>query len=198
MNEFESCRLVTKRLEMVAATLDHITAELEGPRRLASLLNVVIESGWPPGEYDRGAQVFFRTRLQEDGPAVIGWYNWYAIRRGGHDDYSILMAVGGYFGPPSDQGDVEIGFSVIPAWRNLGYATEMAKILTINAFADRRVRKVIAHVISQNFASCKVLTKCGFRYVGRDNESGNNRFEILRDSSSHNTLLQWTSQNRGN
>ena len=89
----------------------------------------------------------------------------------------------------------EIGFSVMPSWQNLGYATEMVEVLTVNAFADRRVHKVIAHVISRNFASCKVLTKCGFRYVGRDAESGNNRFEILRDSSAHNSLLQWTSQN---
>lgn len=173
-------KLSTNRLELIAATLDHICAELETPERLPFLLDAEVEPGWPPGEYDRGAQEFFRDRLKEGGVAVIGWYNWYAIRRGSPDQPSVLVGACGYFGPPSEGGEVEIGFSVMPTWQGMGYATEMAETLIENAFTDRRVRKVIAHTTVDNVASSKVLEKCRFVYVCTNEQSGNKRFEILR------------------
>jgi len=183
MNESKTIKLSTNRLELIAATLDHICAELEAPERLASLLDAQVEPGWPPGEYDRNAQEFFRDRLKEDGVAVIGWYNWYAVQRGSPYQPSVLVGAGGYFGPPSEEGEVEMGFSVMPAWQGLGYATEMAEALIVNAFADPRVHKVIAYTTTQNMASYKVLEKCRFEFVGRDEKSGNNRFEIRRNIS---------------
>jgi RimJ/RimL family protein N-acetyltransferase len=175
-------KLSTNRLELRAATLEHISAELEAPERLAFLLNARVEPGWPPGEYDRGAQEFFRDRLKEGGMAVIGWYGWYAIRRGSSDQPSVVVGACGYFGPPSERGEVEIGFSVMSTWRGLGYATEMARTLIDNAFADSRVRKVIAHTTDDNVASSRVLEKCGFVCVRTNEEFGNKRFEILRAS----------------
>ena len=65
-------RLSTNRLELVSATFDHVCAELESAQRLASLLKAHVKPGWPPGEYDRDAQRFFRDRLKEGGAAVIG------------------------------------------------------------------------------------------------------------------------------
>jgi RimJ/RimL family protein N-acetyltransferase len=183
MNKSKTVKLSTNRLELVAATLDHICAELEAPERLASLLNAQVEPGWPPGEYDRNAQEFFRDRLKEGGVAVIGWYSWYAVRRGSPYQPSVLVGAGGYFGPPNEEGEVEIGFSVMSVWQGLGYAIEMAEALIENAFTDIRVKKVIAHTTPVNLASCKVLEKCRFRYVCRDEESGNNLFEILRNTS---------------
>jgi len=181
MNKSISKKLTTNRLELVAATLDHVCAELETAERLASLLRAHVEPGWPPGEYDRDAQVFFRDRLKEGGTSVIGWYCWYAIRHGSPYQCPVLVGAGGYFGPPSEDGVVEIGFSIMPAWRNLGYATELAKCLIQNAFTDTRVKKVIAHTIPMNLASCMVLEKCGFNYVCRDEESGNNLYAIMRN-----------------
>jgi [ribosomal protein S5]-alanine N-acetyltransferase len=184
IRESRSFKLSTNRLELVAATLDHVYAELESPQQLASLLNVEVEPGWPPGEYDRSAQEFFRDRLREGGTAVIGWYGWYAIRRGSPNQSSVLVGAGGYLGTPSESGEVEIGLSVVPAWQGRGYATELVKALIANAFADPRVRKVIAHTTPQNLASCKVLEKSGFRSVGTNDGSDNIRFEILRNTLS--------------
>lgn len=172
-------RIFTKRLELAAATPEHVLAELEDPRRLAFLLNAAVEPGWPPGEYDRNAQEFFRERLLEGGPAAIGWYSWYAIRREGHGGPDVLAGAGGYFGPPDGEGEVEIGFSVMPAWRGLGFATEMAEALIFNAFADPRVFRVVARMEPRNSASRRVLEKCRFRCSG-DDEAGNRRYEILR------------------
>ena len=177
-----SGKLSTNRLDLVAATLDHIHAELEAPERLSSLLNALVEPGWLPGEYDRGAQEFFCDRMNEGGAAIIGWYVWYAILRKSPDVPAVLIGSGGYFGPPNDEGDVEIGFSVMPSRQGSGYATEIAEALIRNAFADLRVRKVIAHTTPSNLASCKVLEKCGFRRTREPEESGNILFEILRNT----------------
>ena len=182
MNESKPIKLSTNRLELIAATPDHICAELEAPKHLAFLLNSQVEPGWPPGEYDRGAQEFFRDRLIEGGVAVIGWYTWYAIRRGSPDQPSVVVGACGYFGPPSEGGEVEIGFSVMPAWQGMGYATEMARALIGHALTDSRVRKVIAHTTADNVASSKVLEKCRFVFVCTNEESGNKRFEILRNN----------------
>ncbi len=181
-------RLSAARLAVVAATLDHIHAELESPERLAALLQADIEAGWPPGEYDRGAQEFFRDRLREGGPETVGWYTWYAIRRGGPQ--RVLVGAAGFLGPPSEEGDAEIGFSIMPAWRGQGYATELVGMLLAWAFDDPRVRRILAHTTPQNAASCRVLEKSGFHLAGRAEESQTVRFELPRPPSS--ARPRWT------
>jgi RimJ/RimL family protein N-acetyltransferase len=173
--------LSTDNLDLIAATLDHVMAELESPEYLASLLNVRVEPGWPPGEYDRNAQEFFLERLKEGGPDAAGWYTWYAVKRGNQSGSSTLIGAGGYFGPPSEDGTIEIGFSVMPSWPGHGYGTEIASKLTEHAFTDSRVKKVIAHTAPENMASRKVLEKCGFSFVCMNEETGHNRFEIFRN-----------------
>ena len=192
MKVFELFRLLTSRLEMIAATPKHLEAELKSLDRLASFLNAEIEPDWPPGEYDRAAQEFFLSHLMEGGAAVAGWYNWYALYRVKPQLPMIAIGAGGYFGPPDERGEVEIGFSVMPAWRCQGYAAEIAEALTVNAFSDGRVDKVRAHTNPENTVSCRVLEKCSFTNVGLDEESGCYRYEILRDSSSHNALVRQT------
>ncbi|MGD9947308.1 MAG: GNAT family N-acetyltransferase [Desulfobulbus sp.] len=182
-------KISTDRLELVAATLDHVRAELESPERLATQLNAEVGFDWPPGEYDRNAQEFFRDCLQKGGSAVVGWYGWYAIR---DDQYSELIGAGGYLGLPCENGEVEIGFSIVNKWQSAGYATEMARALVINALADSRVQKIIAHTTPQNLASCKVLEKVGFKVVDTDEKLGRIRFEIHRNDPPQTKLIQPT------
>jgi RimJ/RimL family protein N-acetyltransferase len=185
VNEFKCVRLQTNRLELTAATFDHLCAEIESSERLACLLGARVEPGWPPGEYDRNAQEFFRYRLKEGGISVIGWYAWYAVRREELARSSILVGAGGYFGPPGEKGEVEIGFSVMPSSRREGFATEITEALVANAFNDMRVQNVVARTNPHNIASVKVLMKSGFRYVCRDRGSGTDLFQISRNQKSN-------------
>jgi len=180
MREIKSISLETDHLELIPATLEMINAEIEAPENLASLLNAQVEPGWPPGEYDRAAQDFFRDRLIEGGSAIIGWYGWYALKRRSLQQMAILVGAGGYFGPPDEDNGVEIGFSIMPAWQGFGYATELAEALVKHAFSYNRVQKVIAHTSPENVASRRVLKKCKFRLVCRESELGNDLFEISR------------------
>lgn len=183
MGETEQLRLFTKHLDLMAATLDQVQAELASIEQLAVLLGARVEPGWPPGEYDRGAQEFFRDRLVEGGPSVVGWYGWYAVLRGSGDQGPVLVGAGGYLGPPGEDGVVEIGFSVMPDWQGRGYATEMAEALVRKALADPGVHLVVAHTAPGNRASSRVLEKAGFCCVGEDGETGTVRFEIKAGKS---------------
>jgi [ribosomal protein S5]-alanine N-acetyltransferase len=166
----------TARLELLAATLDLIAAELAGPEALGALLGVPVPASWPPGEYDRDALEFFTARLVVGGPAALGWYNWYALSIGADGRRESLVAGAGYMGPPAD-GAVEIGYAVVPEARGRGFATEIVQALAERALSLEGVRRVIAHTLASNATSQGVLKRCGFRPAGPGTEPGLLRFE---------------------
>lgn len=171
-------QLYTQRLTLIAATLEHVRIELEAPEHLSILLDARVSSAWPTGEYDRAAMEFFRARLAEGGREVEGWYGWYAVRKADAQSPRALVGAGGYFGPPDAEGIVEIGYSVLPEWRRMGYASELVRALLERAFGQAQVTKVIAHTTEANPASIGVLLRCGFVAVGAGQEADTLRFEL--------------------
>jgi ribosomal-protein-alanine N-acetyltransferase len=165
----------TGRLDLVAATSAHLEAELVSPARLGSLLGANVPEGWPPGEYDRPAVEFFLARLTEN-PGAEGWYGWYAIERAADGRPATLVGAGGYFGPPGDDGTVEIGYSILPDFRGRGFATELVQALIARAFATPGVGRVIAHAFPENIGSAKVLERTGFVPAGPGREPGTVRY----------------------
>ncbi|MGA3155938.1 MAG: GNAT family protein [Steroidobacteraceae bacterium] len=163
MND-EKLTLRTARLELVATTLVHIEAELAGAQLLGALLGVRVPASWPPGEFDHDALKYFRSQLQKGGPACEGWYSWYGISTGADGQREQLVAAAGYFGPPSD-GQVEIGYSVIPEARGRGFAAEIVRALVDRAFEQSVIGHVIAHTNDANVPSTKLLLRQGFRRV---------------------------------
>lgn len=173
--------MTTERLDLVAATLAHLEAELESPRRLEAMLGAQAPEGWPPGEYDRPAIEFFRDRLAEN-PAAEGWYGWYAIERAAGGEPNVLVGAGGYFGPPGADGVVEVGYSILPDFRGKGYATEIVRALVARAFETPGIARVIAHAFPSNAGSIKVLERAGFSAAGPGREPGTVLFVLDRPS----------------
>jgi ribosomal-protein-alanine N-acetyltransferase len=169
--------LRTARIDLIAMTPDHCRAELQAPARLGERLGVVVPASWPPGLHDRDAVTFFLARLTEGGAPAIGWYGWYAVLRAADGQAATLVASGGYFGPPTGDGTVEIGYSVAPEWRARGLASEIVEALVARAFATPGVRRVAAEAHEENSASRRVLARCGFRQVGTGREPGFLRHE---------------------
>ena len=170
----------TVRLDLVAARLEHLAAELANLQQLGQLLGAEILASWPPGEFDRFAITYFHDRLACDGESAAPWYAWYAIRRATADVPATLIASGGYFGPPSNDGTVEIGYSVVPEWRRHGYATEMVGGLLSRLADTPGINRVLAECDVQNVASIGVLTRCGFRRIGKGHEPHFDRFQLDR------------------
>lgn len=83
-----------------------------------------------------------------------------------HRASATVIGSCGYTGTPNPDGIVEISYGTDPDHRGKGYATEAAGALVAYAFGDPRVRVVRAHTLPEANASTRVLTKCGFHYIG--------------------------------
>jgi hypothetical protein len=71
----------TARLDLIASSVDHLCAEQQAYEDLGVMLGVKVPEGWPPGLYDQEAITYFLEWMAQGGPAVEGWYGWYAILR---------------------------------------------------------------------------------------------------------------------
>jgi len=85
---------------------------------------------------------------------------------------NVVVGMGGFTGPPSD-GVVEVGYSVAPAHRGRGHATDAVRLWLDHA-AAAGVSLVRAHTLPVESASTTVLEKLGFERVARldDAEAG--------------------------
>ena len=59
----------------------------------------------------------------EAAPDRVGWFGWYALAPSEVAGSAVLVASGGFKGPPQ-AGAVEIGYAVLPQYQGRGYATE--------------------------------------------------------------------------
>lgn len=173
--------LHTRRLEMLAATLEDIQAEISDRASLGPKLGAAVPDSWPPGEYDDDALRFFEEQLVAS-PKSSRWLSWYVMSVEDSCD-RVLVGAAGYLGPPDDDGIVEIGYSLIPESRGKGYATEAVNALAANALADPDVQRIIAHIEAANHASAAVLRRCGFEAVGPGESPSSLRFERRRPSA---------------
>jgi len=178
----ERIELHTERMILVAATPDHLRAEIESPLKLGSLLDADVPADWPPGEYDPHAREFFLDRMVRSGAPAAGWYVWYAVRRASAGVRASLLGAGGFLGPPNAEGEVEIGYSMSRAWMGQGYTREMVRGLASRALSDPRVTRILAHTSEENSPSRSILEGTGFRVAGAGTAPGNIRYEMCRDS----------------
>ena len=142
---------------VTALTLD---AELADSReQLADALGVEIGE-WPPdgGEWDRAAVEFFRQRVDDD--ATRTWGPAYVIA----DDR--LVGTTGFFGPPDEAGEVEIGYSVCRSERRRGIATSAVAELCALAIAGG-CASIRARTTADNVGSISVLGHNGFSESAR-------------------------------
>jgi len=170
----------TKRLELVAADEAMTEAERFDRTRFSHLLGARIPAEWPPESLIDALAVFHL--LIHERPDLRGWLAWYALLppdEPGASASPLLVAGGGFKGGPDPRGMVEIGYSVLPAYRRRGIATEIVGALVAWAFAHPTVHGVEAETAPENRASRRVLEKCGFRRNGQGSEGGL-RFECMK------------------
>ena len=157
-----SC-LEATRITLICATPGLLRAEATSRTALAGALGVSIPDSWPADEV-AGLATLYADQL-DSHPDHEGWLSWYAT------DKVLQCLVGsiGFKGPPC-AGRVELGYSVLPLFQRLGYATEMTTLLTCWALANVNADTVVARVVATNTASLRVLSKAGFAQIGGLNE----------------------------
>ncbi|MFI7601831.1 GNAT family N-acetyltransferase [Actinoplanes sp. NPDC049681] len=109
-----------------------------------------------------------RAEQIEQDPAAAEWVARAAVADG------RVVGHGGFHGPPDDEGRVEVGYSVDPAYRRRGFAKAMLAELIRRAEGDPRVRVVRASIRPDNTASLATIAGFGFEAVGEqwDAEDG--------------------------
>ena len=122
-------------------------------------------------DYPSEGDVIIAGLLAGVGPAVADP----ADQAWGHrqvvEQASGLVVGGiGFFGPPREGGEVEVGYGVVPSRQGRGYATEALQAMLAMAWADPRVTAVVAGTDPGNAASQRVLEKAGFRQIADDGE----------------------------
>jgi RimJ/RimL family protein N-acetyltransferase len=148
-------------LLLIDATYNMLEAAGEDEVRLAKLLHAAVAQDW--------------AGFPESLPALLE-----ARRRDPHSPWGTLfflleeprtlIGMGGYKGEPDEQGVVEIGYAIAPAYQRRGFATRAARMLVQRAFADENVQAVEAQTLAHPNASTRVLEKVGLRRVGESSD----------------------------
>lgn len=134
------------------------------------MLGVTVPDNWPtfPDSMPQGYEI-----LKAD-PSSPNWGFYLFI----HASDRVLIGEGGFKGKPDEEGVVEIGYAIVPEYRQRGFATEAARGLTHYAFSHPEVNIVQAHTLKDGTASINVLKKLGMTFIStaHDPDEG----EVLR------------------
>jgi [ribosomal protein S5]-alanine N-acetyltransferase len=189
-------RIETPRLTLLPGTVPLLRAEgehvgnllrskLEDPNssrgKFEALLGADVATPWPPPSNDETSRQRMIRHL-EASPEP-GWGVWYILLKRGPGERAIVVGNGGFKGPPSADGTVEIGYSVVEGYQGLGIASEAVHAFVEHAFENPSVRRVKAEALADNVASIRVLEKNGFRSVGSGSEPGSVLFERLPETT---------------
>ena len=153
--------LETKRLRLISFSLELKKAAMSDRARLVEMLGVRIPEHWPGPDLVEALPFFVEN--MEKAPSEPAW-DFIAIHK---SDQSVIGDIG-FMGGPDQEGVVEVGYSIVPEYRNQGYATEMARGLITWAFEEKGIKVVIAACLDENIGSIKVLEKVGMRRLEPD------------------------------
>ena len=150
-------------------TSDRLVLHPLGPRDAARIIAGRPGDGehWHP-EYPFADELDpLRSLAAADSNRVDPVFTMYVIRR-----RADQLAIGGlgFFGPPDEDGTVEVGYGLVPAARGDGLATEALSAASVTAFASG-ARAIVADTTLDNVASQRVLEKAGFTETHRDERS---------------------------
>ena len=128
------------------------------PEQLEQALGIRVPRDWPLDDL-REILPDYVAALSDD-EQIGGWGPWLMI-----DAADTVVGDLGFTGRPDADGDVEIGYSVLPAYRGNRYASEAVHTLVEWALEQPGVIRVEAACASDNAPSIRVLERAGFRRV---------------------------------
>ncbi len=168
--------LETRRMTLVAATPELVSADLGGRGEFSDAIGAEIPENWPPELFESTSMRVALEQLSD--PNEHGWSIWYLLSRK-HDPPQV-MGICDFKGKPGETGVVEISYSVLKQYRVQGYATEAVARLVVWAFSHQNVAEVTAETMPHLRQSIRVMEKNGFDYVGIGSEQGVVRYAVKK------------------
>jgi [ribosomal protein S5]-alanine N-acetyltransferase len=151
----------TLRLELMPCELPHFEAIIDDEQKLASMLQVTLAEDWLGFAAAREAMQPSYEYLKAH-PLALGWWTYLFIHRADR----VLIGLGGFKGPADEEGMVEIGYAIAPAYRRRGLAVEASHGMITYAFSHPEIKRVQAHTLAERNASTRVLERVGMKHVG--------------------------------
>lgn len=154
--------LQTRRLDLFPCSLEVAQAAVRNRDKLESLLGVRVPDDWPAPDLQEFLPLYAQE-LQAD-PSLLGWGIWLMT----HRMEQTVVGDLGFKGRPDQEGTVEIGYSVLPAYRRQGYASEAVRALIHWTLAQPGVSRIVAACSADNTPSVRILEKIGMQRLGID------------------------------
>jgi RimJ/RimL family protein N-acetyltransferase len=156
--------LTAGRIALLA--LDRDLAALQASSRTAffNAIAVTHEPVWPPAPFEPAAFEWAEKHLAHD-PEGQGWYGWALLANEGERAPPRLVGIAALIGRPDVDGDVVLGFGLLPEFRGRGHGSETIRALAAWAFANG-AKRVIAHLDAEDAGAAHTLAKNGFADTG--------------------------------
>jgi [ribosomal protein S5]-alanine N-acetyltransferase len=152
----------TRNLQLIPCEPPHMATILRDTRGLEPLLGVSVPDSWPVFP-EAVPYVYEQLRLD---PSSVGWWTYLFV----HSGDRVLVGEGGFKGKPGESNVVEIGYAMVPEYRQRGLATEAARGLAGWAFSHPNVAAVMAETLPVGHGSIRVLKKLGMKLAGSTDE----------------------------
>jgi len=154
------------RLELVAMSPAFLSASLRDDLDAASR---IIDFSVPPDWLETKWLMELRLAKIRANPALEPWL----LRAIGLRETRTMIGFIGFHTLPGAEyldpyapGSVEFGYTVFPAYRKKGYASEAAQALMDWAAREHGVRRFVVSISPTNEPSMRLARKFGFRKVG--------------------------------
>jgi ribosomal-protein-alanine N-acetyltransferase len=169
----------SERLELASMSHAYISAVLRGDLDASRReLDVELPAELTEELTDDFFLMHLRMEQIETDPAVQQWLLRLMIPLSGP-----RRAVGhiGFHSPPDGEGRVEVGYTVFPAYRRRGLATEACRALFAWAGTEHGITRFRASVSPTNDPSLSLVRKLGFRRTGERDEIDGGEFVFHLD-----------------
>jgi [ribosomal protein S5]-alanine N-acetyltransferase len=154
-------RIETERMIAIPFSISVMEMALKDKEELARVIEVAIPDEWPGPDFKEALPFLYEGRKQKKSNQE--WDALIILK-----DQKVLIGDIGYKGGPDPAGTVDLGYSIVLAFRNRGLATEIVRHAVNWA---REVKRIIAECMKITCPSMRVLEKIGFTRIGATADS---------------------------
>lgn len=162
-------------LRLVPVTIAAVQSELAADGHLSSLLHAEVTREWPPADWERHVLELLLETFTRD-PAMQAFHRYVLLQR--EQQWPVLVGCLGGFVWPDRPHELEIGYSILPAFRRRGYALDAARQYVAWVRAQPEPRDLVAQTFPTHEASLRILRTLGFAQTGPGNEPGTIAFRL--------------------
>jgi ribosomal-protein-alanine N-acetyltransferase len=150
-------KLENPSLKLITFSTPLLQALAKGRYRFEQESSLKTVSDWPNHDFIEAIPYFLKGRadLREEK------WSFLIVR----DNCQVIGEIGSK-GPPSNVGEIEVGYGIAPSCQRMGYATFALEMFIQLAFQTAGITAVTAECLAINRNSIRVLEKNNFRTVG--------------------------------